>query len=222
MTVNRNIYHNFESAVSNPQIEVVDITERLRSNDFWFEVLGMSTPPAVIAFFAGVGWGRSFVELGVIVLSPNLAAITFGFSFALVVYLFVLVLHVLTTSNKYYAAKKEEEDEERGDTMITTGAGHTQARRLSGEMRGLLKRFAKYYPEFQSFGINRWERRPARIQRDALERIKSYLIVIGAAEYEGGRLKLTRWGEGRLSKWAAGDFDDLIELPENSPTPNEA
>lgn len=202
---NRNVKAAFETAFNNSDATVVDITEPTRGD--WFESLATASPPATIAFFAGVCWGRVLVEYSVVTIAANLTALTLGFTFALAVYLFVFVFHTLATATRYYAARNEP-DETPGDSFIETGASHAQQRKATGTMKKRMSTFARLYPGVKTLAINKWENgRP--FSRTHYQELLDYLELIKAVERnEQGRRVLSAFGLSKLDSWAAGFFDN--------------
>lgn len=202
---NRNVKAAFETAFKEPGVSVVDITEPTRGD--WFESLATASPPAIIAFFAGVSWGKALIEFGAVTISAGVTSLTLGFTFALAVYLFVFIFHTLATATRYYAARNEPEETPE-DSFIRTGASHTQLRETTGEMKKMLRTFARRWPSVKSFGINKWEDSKP-FTRNEYKRLLDYLDIIQATgRNQQGRRILTDFGERKIPEWAAGIFDN--------------
>lgn len=224
---NRNVKTNWEAAVANPRVKLVDIVEP--AHDDWVSAVAPAFIAAVFSFFAGVGLAQWAAAENAVVLwfvfneaNQVKASLALGGSLGTVSFIGLYVFTRLAGGVRYYADFSDvEEDVEPPDSLIPTARSH-EMKRLTGRMRSLLQTFARRYDEIGTFAIIPWYE-SKYLNRSQIEDIRKYAVHIGAANIDGRSIvTLSEWGAEQLPKWAVNDFGDVIELTANPPTPEAA
>lgn len=137
-------------------------------------------------------------------------ALTGGISGA---YILGMLLNAAVTS---YEAEMRERGGAVGSgrSLVTPGDNPRRRVVLTEDDKRLLRTFARHYPARETLAIGRWEGRANPFGRDEIKRVRSLLHSMGLAERDGGNnYELNDAGKGRLSQWAAGQFEDTTPLP---------